>query len=221
MTVPHAWGLVQNLKESFSRDLDEISSGYYGNFTYLVGMSEFQIATFKKVLSALILNMVIRFACPSFSIDIRVAHRNTDQTTQRLRDQFLKRVQRQCPLFELVGLFLFPDDLIKKRQINTLFITGKYPEVPIIAREILVKEEMFKRKTVHSTERTDVTDETDILTLGDVFQIVERDKYPHLWSLTRRVMSVIPTSTSCEQSFSCLKHRLHENVKKTTAFNFF
>ena len=33
MTVPQAWWLIQKLKDGFARDLNEISSGNYGNFT--------------------------------------------------------------------------------------------------------------------------------------------------------------------------------------------
>ena len=220
MTVPQAWWLIQKLKDSFSRDLNEISSGNYGNFTYLEGMNDCQKTTFKTILTSLLLNMDIRFACPSLSIDTRVAHRNVDPITQRLNKQFLQNVQRQCVLFEIVGLFLFPDDLIKKREINPLFISGKYPEVPLMARDILVKEDIIKCKTRHSTQRTNGEPETYIITLSDVFKIIEKGNYPQLWNLTKRVMSVTPTSASCEQSFSCLKRRLHENMKKKTAFNF-
>ena len=116
-------------------------------------------------------------------------------------------------------MYLFQDDLIKKRLINPLFISGKYPEVPLMAREILDKEVMFIIKNGQSTEMTDSFIKTEILTLSDVFQKIEREKYPQLWNLTR-LISVTPTSTSCEQSFSCLKRRLHENMKKKTAFIF-
>ena len=54
----------------------------------------------------------------------------------------------------------------------------------------------------------------------DVFHVIEKGRYPVLWSLVVKAMSFMPTSASCEQSFSRLKHRLHENMKKTNAFNF-
>ena len=92
MTVPRAWCLVQRLKEDFSRDMSEITAGNYGDFGYFVGMRENQITTFKTILTALLMNLDIRFACPSFSIDTRAAHRNLDQTTQRLN-----RVLKKCP----------------------------------------------------------------------------------------------------------------------------
>ena len=113
-------------------------------------MNERHISTFKTVVSNILLNFEIRFPCPSFSIDSRLARRHIDQTTQRLSIAFFKTVQHQCPIFELIGLFLFPDDLIKKRRVNPLFISGKYPEVPLITREILDKEEMIKSSAVNS-----------------------------------------------------------------------
>ena len=220
MTVPLAWCLVKQLRQDFSFDMDKISSGDYSNWRYLEKLNERQMTSFTVVLSELMLNMDIRFICPSLSIGTRLANRNIDETTGQLNPSFVRGVQRQCPLFELVGLFIFPDDLIKRREINPFFMSGKYPEVPLVAREIVEKEEAIRRVAVYLTVRRGEGPQTVIYTLHDVFQILEKDKYPGLWNLTRRVMSITPTSASCEQSFSCLKHRLHENMKKTTAFNF-
>ena len=178
------------------------------------------MTSFKVILSELLLNLDIRFACPSFSIGTRLANRNVEEMTHQLNMSFMRNVQSQCAIFELVGLFLFPDDLIKKREINPLFIGGKYPEVPLMAMEIVDKEEMIRRATVHTTGRTDHPHQKAFFTVHDVFKILDKEKFPRLGNITRRVMSIIPTSASCEQSFSCLKNRLHENMKKTTAFNF-
>ena len=106
------------------------------------------------IMSKTLLNLDIRFPCPSFSIDMSLARRNVIDTMQQLDESFLKNVQRQCPFFELVGLFLFPDDLINKRQINPIFVNGKYPEVPLISREIVEKEggsnkTVFIRPMIH------------------------------------------------------------------------
>ena len=220
MTVPFAWCLVKQLKHEFSHDMNNISTGDFCNWRYLEKMNQQQITSFKFILSELLLNMDIRFVCPSFSIDTRQARRNIDETTLQLSPSFLKSVQRQCPLFEQVGLFLFPDDLIKTRQINPLFISGKYPEVPLMAREIIDKEETIKTATLHSAVRTCGGPQTIIFTLHDIFRVLQKNVFPGLWNLTKRMLSITPTSASCEQSFSCLKTRLHENMKKTTAFNF-
>ena len=61
---------------------------------------------------------------------------------------------------------------------------------------------------------------TRTIYLVDVFRFVEKERYPFLWNEAMKTLSFMPTSASCEQSISCLKHRLHVNMKKTNAFNF-
>ena len=102
MTVPFAWCLVKQLKRDFSDDMNKITSGVYCNWRFPEKMNRQQISSFKLILSELLLDMDIRFVCPSFSIDTRAAHRNIDETTRRLNESYVKNVQRQCPLFEQV-----------------------------------------------------------------------------------------------------------------------
>ena len=161
--------------------------------------------------------MDIRFPCPSFSIKKILAARNTNQTTLRLHQPFLQTICLDCPLLEVVGIFLFPDDLIKKREINPRFVSGKYPEIPLLATEILQSVEEIKNIILR---RREDDSNMSIITLLDVFQILPRNRYPFLWHVTMRILSFMPTSASCEQCFSCLRRRLHENMAKTTVFNF-
>ena len=220
MTVASAWLLVKQLKNDFQNILSSLSAGRFQEFPYLEGLNRTQKDTFMVITKTLLLNLDIRFPCPSFSIDKRIAYKHTDQNTQQLSKQFLSKTQHECPINVLVGLFLFPDDLIKNQQINPFFISGKFPEIPIIASEILVKQEEIRAKAIQLTNGDAENTTPPTITLMDVFHVVERDRYPHLWSVVVRAMSCMPTSASCEQSFSCLKHRLHENMKKTNAFNF-
>ena len=53
-----------------------------------------------------------------------------------------------------------------------------------------------------------------------MFRVVDQTKYLFLWGTVLRVLSYMPTSVSCEQSFSILKRRMHQNMKKETAFMF-
>ena len=71
----------------------------------------------------------------------------------------------------------------------------------------------MKRRDGHDDNKT-------VITLMDVFKVVDRNKYPVLWDVVLRVLSYTPTSVSCEQSFSILKRRMHENMKKENAFLF-
>ena len=217
MTVPLAWTLIQQLKNEFEHHLTSLSSGNFAQFSYLRQFKDDHLCSFQQIIRKFLQNMDIRFPCPSFSIKKKLAARNTNQTTLRLHQPFLQTIWLDCPLFEVVGLFIFPNDLIKKHQINPRFVGGKYPEIPHISREMLQRVDEIKN--VISRERKEESN-SSIITLLDVFQILPRNRYPFLWHVTIRVLSFMPTSASCEQSFSCLRRRLHENMAKTTVFNF-
>ena len=131
----------------------------------------------------------------------------------------MRDIQRRCPLFEMVGIFLFPNDLVRRRQINPLFVNGKYPEIPMIAREILENENILTIKKKPSRDDGESTESCNVITLFDVFKIVPRKKYPSLWQLVLRVLSFLPTTVGCEQSFSFLKRKLHQNMSMENAFN--
>ena len=118
-----------------------------------------------------------------------------------------------------VDLYNFPDRFIKERHINEWFLK-KFAEVQGILKEIVEKE----REIVESSSSRNKDDENEVdehvITLMDVFRVVERRKYPFLWNSVLCVLSYIPTSVSCERNFSILRRRMHENMKSETAFAF-
>ena len=59
----------------------------------------------------------------------------------------------------------------------------------------------------------------DVITLQDVFRFVGKEEFPFLTTVVTKMLTALPTTVSCEQCFSRLKHRLHTNMKKQTAFN--
>ena len=69
-----------------------------------------------------------------------------------LNEQFLKSVMGRCPLYITVGIFLFPDDLIRRRKINNNFVSGRFPEIQQIANEIVERETQIVR-SFHATSR--------------------------------------------------------------------
>ena len=192
-----------------------MKAGIFEDFEYLEKMDRQEIATFQKIIKAFLFNMEVRFPCPSFSIAKRVARRHVDPTTEQLDLHFLENVSLNCQINEFVGIHLFPDDLIKKNTINPLFLSGKYPEIPLMASEIVSNRELFMHHNMETADQmTKNTGSDSTITLQDVFKMVKKETYPFLWGVTLRMIAIMPTSASCEQSFSCLKHRLHENIKK-------
>ena len=145
----------------------------------------------------------MRFPRPSMSIDKRMARRHLDPTTGQLDPIFLRNVMMSCPVFEMVEIFLFPDELLKKQQIKPLFLSGRYPEIPLIAREMLSKKEAIQgeiqRTTIPTLEETNLA---PTITLRDVFKTIRKESYPFLWNVVVKMLSFMPTSASCEQSLA-------------------
>ena len=220
MTIPLAWKRVQKLKEDFENCLTPIKEGDFRDFEYLQLVDAHDISSFQEIINALLFNMDFRFLCPSFSIDKRQAQIHMNPETKRLEGAFVKTIGNTCQIYELVGLFLFPDDLIKNGLINQLFLSPKYPEVPRMANEIAAKKELIVRQKRENNDDSNQQAQWSLITLQDVFQCIRKEDFPFLWEVMIKAVSFLPTSANCEQSFSCLKHRLHENLKKKTAFNF-
>ena len=54
----------------------------------------------------------------------------------------------------------------------------------------------------------------------DVFKVIDPNNFPFLWDVVLKTLTVMPTSVACEQSFSRLRNKRHENMKLETSFNF-
>ena len=81
------------------------------------------------------ININTRFPCINTSIDTRLARQNADIVTLKLNEGLLNRMRRSCPFMLLLGVFMFPDDLIKLHMVNEFFLGGRYPEIEVISRD--------------------------------------------------------------------------------------
>ena len=54
------------------------------------------------------------------------------------------------------------------------------------------------------------------LSLTDVFQVVDREAYPLLRRSLTKLMTILPTTVSCERCFSVIKRSIHTNMKSDT-----
>ena len=78
---------------------------------------------------------------------------------------------------------------------------------------------------VEKVNMNDNKGETDdgkrkVITLLEAFEYVERVDYPELWRTEIMTMTMFTTTVSCEQYFSQLRNKFHENMKIDTALVF-
>ena len=189
MTVPHVWVLISRLKDYISTHPNRMKAGFTTNSKISVNWMGKRFRLSKKILEEFLFNMEFRFPCPSFSIGKRIAYQRLNHKSNRLDGVFLMSCRLRCPINESVGLFPFPDDLLKKHQINHLFVGGKYPEVQLMAREIIEKRTDFVSSRPTRWQENEPTTQTTIITLQDAFKTIKREHYPLLWNVMVRVMS--------------------------------
>ena len=218
--LPIVWESITRLKQTFNEFLTQMRNGNFSEFDYVGRLCAHERKSFLNIIERLLLNMDIRFPCPSSSIDWRRARQNVNFSTSTLDQIFLRSVKTCCPLFLTVGIYLFPDDFISNRQINQFFLSGNVPEINRMAMDIVNHQEAILRRVSINDIRQENGKPPTTITFLDVFQVVERDNYPFLWDITLKAVTMFPTTVSCEQQFSRLRHRLHENMEKETSFAF-
>ena len=89
-----------------------------------------------------------------------------------------------------------------------------------IGADIVSKGEQIVNKSKQRTNDVSVKLGFEIettQTLNDAFNFIHRGKYQGLWRETLKLRTIMPTTVSCEQSFSVLKHTLHVNTSLETA----
>ena len=124
-------------------------------------------------------------------------------------------------MFFIVGIFLFPDEFIKHRIINQYLVSGNFPEIMQILTDIVNNEEAIKNESIMIHAQNEWGESAlKTITLLDVFQVIKHDNYPFLWEMTVKALTIMPTTVSCEQQFSQLRHKLHYNMAKETSFAF-
>ena len=97
---------------------------------------------------------------------------------------------------------------------------AEFPEVKRIVNEIVENERIIVQRASVAKPDNDNDDNETLITLFDVFGVVDQTQFPFLWDVVLRVLSYTPTSVSCEESFAILKRRMHQNMKTETAFAF-
>ena len=104
--LPRAWALIERMKNEFYDIYRQMKNGISLAFEYIGGLSEPEKRTFLIVLEKL-LNIDVRFPCPSTSINSRQAQQNIDVVTATLNRPFVQSVRNNCPLFLTAGVYRF------------------------------------------------------------------------------------------------------------------
>ena len=213
LSVWDAWCVIRSLKKHvlsiYQKLLQQPTS-----LTFLASLTKEQIRDFSFYLQQLATSIDIRFSCPSKSFDKRrktTTNTNDTPVEQHGHNPF----SQKCSLSEVFDFF----SLQKQNEANANTSLMKRPELAIelsqMGEEIRHHPEWeiclnITDSTISSRVEFEVLRE---ISVQDIFLHISKEKYPLLWKETVKMRTIIPTTVCCEQSFSVVKHSLHNNMK--------
>ena len=226
--IPNLWEYIWPLDQFLRRELWKIENGDFGRFEFLHQVRRDEIGQFAKILKSLILNLEVRFYDISASLNKKSIkrHLNFDRMVIERGAPIVDRVV--CGVLPLLDVFYVKDAFVNAHLAGPLANTGIGGEWGLLMRFVMsnrdtivgAAEERFGRL---STRERDVRNEIQApLTpnIIDVFRVFPRNSLPVLWRFVVRVLTIMPTTVACEQSFSYFKRTLHSNMSDVTAQSF-
>ena len=157
----------------------------------------------------------MRFPCPSSSLNKRRLGDKRIVVDGEVDRGVLVRANLSCPLRLLDDVFIFPGEFLKNSTVKEHLLSAFEGEVSRLCSELIrMKKELrsfFKVDSVDDEEEPHPN--IPPITLDDIFHYVDQSNYPLLRKSVFEVRSINPTTVSCEQSFSCLKHSNHVTTK--------
>ena len=110
----------------------------------------------------------------------------------------------------------FPHNVVHNVSFTTPFPEKLHEEVMRMVHEININKEQIIR--VNRERRLLLSEKVgfDVVTaisVTDTFTVLDSQQYPVLWTEYIKASTIVPTTVSCEQSFSVTKHAIHTNMK--------
>ena len=212
-TVGELWEIVVSLKMKVNSFIIPMGGT---NSTTLECLSELtwdEAAHFQRALIQLHHNLEMRFPIPSMSFDLKRRHLFDTSTSQPNHPTFQ---HEHCSVLPVVSFMNFPHHVVNKTSFRDRFPEKTCEEVRKMANEINIhKEEIIRvnRERKMAVSQKVGFDVVTAISVTDAFTVLDSQQYPLLWTEYLKANTIVPTTVSCEQSFSVTKHAIHTNMK--------
>ena len=219
LMIWEAWSVVKSFEKHLMFVTTKLQQDQ-PSFTFLSSLNQEQKQELVSVVQQLHESLNMRFPCPSTSCDKR--RKSTTTTMPATKDDTQERdpFLRHCSISALF-------DVLSFHQSGETPTCSTHPhhrqlmlEIEMVGKEIEQHQEIhgvLLEKNRHITSSVGYVVEVQV-SLQDVFHFVSKERYPILWRENVKMKTLIPTTVSCEQSFSLIKHTLHNNKSMKTVF---
>ena len=179
--------------------------------------NEDQVCDFQMILTQSFDCLETRLRCPSTSMDMKVSQ-NSIVSYRQLHEQ-VPLYLPTCTVLTVIQFTTFPNTVIHFNSFPTIFPDEMRPEAQQMAGELLKCKSQINN--VNRERRRLISEDVGfdvelLISLDDVFSVLESRRYPLLWRGLIKANTIIKTTVICEQSFSVSKHSTHLNMKPAT-----
>ena len=216
-TVSQMWDIVLSLKGKIASLIMQTRFPRSCELESLRGLSDPEVQDFEICLRQLFCSLETRFRYPSTSLDVK--HGQNSIVSFRLLEGRVRPNGPACSVLSTIMFISFPHFVIREQAFQTPFEEELRQEVQQIAGEI--RRNKTRINSVNRQRSKMISEEVGMvvqmpISLDDVFSVLDSHRYPLLWRELIKANTIFPTTVSCEQSFSVIKHSAHINMKPDT-----
>ena len=124
-----------------------------------------------------------------------------------------------CSLLSTIQPLSLPQNMIQNHTIPPFTNQDIENGIRSIENEIRLRRTQIIEKCLERCRHLSQITGIDVISptnLMDLFSVIERQRYPLLWREVIKANTTLPTTVSCEQSFSVMKHTIHINMNPRT-----
>ena len=212
--------------DTFFRDeLRKIVNGDFSRFPFLHNLERTSLGQFTSILKSLILNLTVRFFDISASLDKRRFNGHLDYDQALIRPEAPLHERPICCVDKLFDAFYMKGAIVHQHLPGPLAHLGIQHEWAPFMAHLMANlgpvAAVFEGKRELLSEREKAMMEflqmRRVPSIVDAFGVIPRAYFPQLWRFVVRMLTIMPTTVACEQSFSFFKRTLHTNMSEQTA----
>ena len=223
--LPHFWKYVAALRSFFRQETFKMEKGDFSRFPYLRNFERASLGQFVCIMKSLVLNLTVRFYDISASLQKSKIDDYLDYEHALIRPGAPIQDRPLCGIDKLFDVYFLIDELVRRHLQEPRADQavrdewGQFMGV-VAANRGSVEAKSREKMEAFTTREKDVMNILQMKTVPDIidaFGVVPRDDFLGLWGVVVRLLTILPTTVSCEQSFSYFKRTLHTNMSGETA----
>ena len=221
--INNMWECLVSLFHFLSRELEKIEHNDFGRFPYLREIGVEHRAQFVVIMKHLILNLKVRFFNVSSSLDRRIVKPFLDYNNTIVRQGAPGGDGSRCGILPLLQLFDLKPTQVPDQLYRKLIELGVVHEWDGLLNVVMdetwrieeLREQRNHQMSTREKELRKLLETPTTKNLCDVFGAVSKTYFPATWKFVVRMLTIMPTTVACEQSFSFFERTFHTNMGET------